>query len=67
MNKTKYICVTISTIISTLVIGEVLGGAVSRPIAMAKGKKINVENLASLIDVMNQRICDLEDKIEKEA
>lgn len=62
MDKTRYICVAISTIITTLVIGEVLGGAVSRPIAMAKGKNINVENLASLIDVMNQRICRLEEE-----
>lgn len=69
MNETtKVICNVISGIVTALVLGEVFGNAISRPIAAWRQRKnqVNVTNLASLIDVMNQRICDLEEKINKE-
>jgi hypothetical protein len=69
MNETtKVICTTVSGIVTALVLGEVFGNAISRPIAAWRQRKnqVNVTNLASLIDVMNQRICDLEEKINKE-
>lgn len=54
---------TISSIASTLVLGELLGGVVSRPIREWRRKdNVNLEAVAELIDVMNQRICDLEEK-----
>ena len=62
---TIIIAKTISGIVSTLVIGEVFGSVISNPIRAMKTKNSNVDldNLAELIDVMNQRICDLEDKV----
>ncbi len=57
---------TISSIASTLVLGELLGGVVSRPIREWRRKdNVNLEVVAELIDVMNQRICDLEEKMEE--
>lgn len=57
---------TISSIASTLVLGELLGGVVSRPIREWRRKdNVNLEAVAELIDVMNQRICDLEEKREE--
>ena len=51
-------------IVTALLWGELLGGVISRPIAAWRTKQnVNVENVASLIDVMNQRICDLEEKV----
>lgn len=69
MNETtKVICTTVSVIVSALVLGEVFGNAILRTKAAWRQRKnqVNVPNLASLIDVMNQRICDLEEKINKE-
>lgn len=57
----------VSSIVSTLVIGEVFGSAISRPIQAWRLKGINESKLFDLIDEMNQRICDLEDLHEEEA
>lgn len=52
-------------IVIALVWGELLGGVISRPIAAWRHQKnnINIDNVATLVDVMNQRICDLEEKV----
>ncbi len=64
--KTKIICTAVSSIITALILGEVFGSAISRPIAAWKGAGISKSKLAELLDVMNQRICDLEGKTKKE-
>ena len=64
---TKTICAAVITIVSVLVVGEVLGNAVSRPIQTWRRRGVNVEQLAELIAVLNQRICNLEEKKEIEA
>jgi hypothetical protein len=60
---------TVASIITTLVWGEVLGGVISGPIrAWRKGaedKRVDV--LLDLTIVMNQRICDLEEKLGEKA
>ena len=67
MNETiKGIGYTVSKIVTALVIGEVIGGAVSRPIAMWRQSQISASRVGELFDVMNQRICDLEEKVNKE-
>jgi len=66
-SMTKIICTAVSGIVTALVLGEVFANAVSRPIAAWRGPKIDKTRLIDLIDVMNQRICDLEDKKEEEA
>ena len=54
----------IGKVCMALIVGEALGGVVSRPIAAWRIKQnVNVENIASLMDVQNQRICDLEEKV----
>ena len=65
----KVICTTVSGIITALVLGEVFGNAISRPIAAAawRGTNVSAEKIAELFDVMNQRICNLEEKKEEEA
>ena len=51
-------------IVIALIWGEMLGSVVSRPIAAWRTKQnVNVENISSLLDVQNQRICDLEEKV----
>ncbi len=60
------------------VVGECLFGAVSKPLTAIgswfpwnkkpTGKDLaSAEKVATLFDVMNQRICDLEDKIKTES
>ena len=70
MNESvKVICKVISGIVGSLILGEVLVGAVSRPIVAWRQKSnISKEKLSELLDIMNQRICDLEDILKgKEA
>ena len=51
-------------VVIALIWGEMLGGVVSRPIAAWRTKQnVNVDNIATLLDVQNQRICDLEEKV----
>ena len=51
-------------VVIALIWGEVLGSAISKPIKAWRTKhNINVENVSSLLDVQNQRICDLEEKV----
>ena len=57
----------VSSIVSTLVVGEVFGSAISRPIQAWRLRGIDESKLFDLIDEMNQRICDLEDLHEEEA
>ena len=63
----KVICTTVSGIITALVLGEIFGNAISRPIAAWRGGNVNASRIAELFDVMNKRICDLEEKKEEEA
>ena len=58
----KAICTAIASITTALVVGEVIGGAVSRPVAAWRSRQVNLERMAALIEVMNQRICNLEEK-----
>lgn len=62
---TKTIIIVSGNIITALVLGEMFGGVISRPIAAWRQSKnnINIDNVATLIDIMNQRICDLEEKV----
>lgn len=64
---TKVICTTVSGIITALVLGEIFGNAISRPIAAWRGGNVSASRIAELFDVMNKRICDLEEKKEEEA
>ena len=51
-------------VVTALIWGEVLGSAISKPIKAWRTKhNINVENVSSLLDTQNQRICDLEEKV----
>lgn len=64
----KVICKTILSAGSALIWGEALAGVVSRPILAWRSKQnVNLDNVAELIDVMNQRICDLEEKEDGES
>jgi hypothetical protein len=63
----KVVCMTVSGIITALVLGEVFGNAISRPIAVWRGTNVSAEKIGTLFDVMNQRICNLEEKKEEEA
>ena len=65
-NKTMIICRTVYAIVAVLIVGEVLGGCVSRPIAAWKGSGINKNNLAEFLASMNNRICELEKEEEAE-
>ncbi len=58
---------TTCAVVSMLILGEVLGNAVSKPITAWRSKGINKSKLSDLISSMNQRICDLEEKKETEA
>jgi hypothetical protein len=64
--KTKIICGAIVGIVTMLVIGEALCGAVSRPIAAWRGSKVSASKLVDMLDVI-KRIDDLEEKIKGEA
>ena len=66
-STTKIICTTISGIVTALVLGEVFGNAISRPIAAWRGSNVSAEKIGVLFDVMNKRICNLEEKKEEEA
>ena len=66
-STTKIICATISHIVTALVLGEVFGNAVSRPIAAWRGSNVSASKIATMFDVMNKRICNLEEKKEEEA
>jgi hypothetical protein len=60
----KVAIVTTGKIVVALMWGEMLGGVVSKPIAAWRTKQnVNVDNISTLIDVQNQRICDLEEKV----
>ena len=63
-NKTLIICKTISGIVTTLVVGELFGGIVSRPIAAWRLKHVVNDRV---IESLDQRITDLENKNEDEA
>jgi hypothetical protein len=60
----KVVTIVTGKVVVALIWGEMLGGVVSRPIAAWRTKQnVNVENIAALLDVQNQRICDLEEKV----
>lgn len=63
----KVVCTTVSGIITALVLGEVFGNAISRPIAAWRGSNVSASKIATMFDVMNKRICNLEEKKEEEA
>lgn len=66
----KTIGITVINVTAILVIGELFGGVVSKPIAMMQLNKIkgcDPKAVAVMFDVMNQRICDLEEKVGTEA
>ena len=63
----KVICTAITGIITACIIGEALASAISRPIAAWRCTGYSKAKIAELFDVMNQRICDLEEKNKKEA
>lgn len=56
----KVICTTVSGIVTALILGEVFGNVISRPIAAWKGSNINKSKLVEMLDLLHQRICDLE-------
>ncbi len=64
MEKTKLICGTVMSVVAILVVGEMFGKVISRPITVWRVKQsgVNVENLATMFDVFNQRICKIEEK-----
>ena len=68
-SKTIQVCIVVAgKIVSSLVIGEVLGSAVSRPIAAWRAKQFyakaaDAKAVGTMFDVMNQRIFDLEEKV----
>lgn len=61
-STTKTICVTVSSIVTALVLGEMFGNCISRPIAAWKGAGISKTKVAELFCIMNERICNLEEK-----
>ena len=61
-STTRFVCVTVAGVITVLVVGEVFGCAISRPITAWKGVCISPTKVVSLFDVMNQRISNLEEK-----
>lgn len=63
--STKIITGVVSNVIIALIWGETLAGVVSRPIRAWRTKGVNLEHVAELIEVMNDRICDLEEKMEE--
>jgi hypothetical protein len=65
-SKMKIICAAITGIITTLVIGEAVCSAVSRPIAAWRGSGISKSKLADLLTGMDKRISDLEEKMKEE-
>lgn len=64
-DTTKIICTAISSIVTALILGEVFGNAISKPIAVWRTAGIDKKKIATLFDTMNQRICDLEDYKKK--
>lgn len=55
----------VTSVVGTLVVGEVFGGAISRPIAVWRQRNtgtLDPDKVGELFDAMNQRICDLEEK-----
>lgn len=62
---TKTIIIVTGNVITALVLGEMFGNVISKPIHAWRQSKndINLDNVATLINVMNQRICDLEEKV----
>lgn len=65
---TQVIVVVVGKVITTLVIGEVLGGAISRPVTAWRlkhftAKAADVDAVGVMFDVMNQRICTLEEEV----
>ena len=60
--STKVIAGVVTNIAIALIWGEALAGVVSRPIRAWKTKGTEVSALADLIVIMNQRICDLEER-----
>ena len=67
MNETgKVICKTIYAVVAALVIGEVFGNCISRPIAAYRGDKIDPCKLTTLLQSMMDRITKLEEKKEED-
>lgn len=62
---TKVICTTVSSIITALVLGEVFGNCISRPIAAWKGAGVSKSKVAELFCSLNDRVCKLEKKEEE--
>lgn len=60
---------TVAGIVTTLVIGEVIGGAVSRPIQsmrIGKGSNVDVDKLTTMLADMENRIRILENQSEED-
>lgn len=63
--KTKIICTTICSVISTLVLGEVFGNAISRPIAAWKYGRTTMGIGVAVVDALHHNI--VKSKKEEEA
>ena len=60
----RVVIIVTGKVLTSLIIGEAVARVVTRPILAWRAKtNVNVENIASLFDTMNQRICDLEEKV----
>ena len=54
--KTKIICSTICSVIGTLVLGEVFGNAISRPIAAWKYGRVTASIGVAVVDAIHHTI-----------
>ena len=64
-DTTKVICTTVSSVFTALILGEVFGNVISRPIAAWRGGPISRSKLATLLESLNTRLCTLEEKKEE--
>lgn len=65
---TKVMIVVGGRIVTALLWGELLGGVISKPIAAWRTKEFytkaaDAKSVGTMFDVMNQRICTLEEKV----
>lgn len=51
-------------VVTMLILGEVLGGAISRPIAAWRRGRLNAETIEEAFDEHEKRISNLEEKEE---
>lgn len=63
----KVIGKTLTGIVSTLALGELFGGVVSRPIAAYRMKGIDESRVIDMMEKISERVYDLEEKQKVEA